>query len=136
MTLEQAIVKAVSEKTYITLEQMQSKSRKREIISARQIGYYLYKTVYDSATILEMCGKALFNQKQHYSTVIHAIAMAESHIKYERKTRMLIADIKERVDYLLREKDTTTPINQIIDGIKLGSINVVQAIPYNNCASF
>jgi len=38
---------------------------------------------------------------------------------------MLIADIKERVDYLLREKDTTTPINQIIDGIKLGSINVV-----------
>lgn len=136
MTLEEAILKALSEKTNISVMEICSKTRKREVATARQVGYYLYRTVYNSITPLSACGKILFGLNQDHTTVMHAIQKTLHYMEYERNIRILVQEVKERTDQLLPQKHSTMPINDLVEEIKIGLNIVIQNMPYNNCASF
>ena len=130
MTLEEAILKALVEVTGIEEVVICSKTRTTEVISARQIGYYLYKRVYKATTPLELIGYKLFKLKHDHSTILHNIRVAESYAETEPDFATKLVDTKTKVDELiLIQSPPSEPIGKIM-------FRMMDLMPYNNCASF
>ncbi len=94
LTIE-AIQKVVSLNYSISIEDMVSKSRKKNIVRPRQIAIYLARKYTDKP--LQAIGKD-FNRK--HATAMHSIATIERELKTD-------SQIKKQVDYLIQKLETS-----------------------------
>lgn len=87
------IISAVIDRLNISLENFQSKSKKHDIVLARQLAMYFSKkyTDYSLSAIGKKCGN-----KDH-STVIYAIQTIENLIDTDKQIRALASDIEKNI---------------------------------------
>lgn len=71
----ETIIKVVSENYQIPVPVLRRKGRKREVVEARQIAYYLIHNVFKLTKSLKEV--ALWFGGQHHSTVIHGLGVVE-----------------------------------------------------------
>jgi chromosomal replication initiator protein len=90
------IAKVVCEYFKIDEKKIRDKTRKKEIVEARQISMFLSKTMTNST--LKMIGLH-FGGRDH-STVIHAVNEIENQIKLNNKFKDQIDEIKNKVELL------------------------------------
>ena len=87
------IQKLVCEYFQVPIEMVKSKTRKREIVQARQISMYLSKS--HTKTSLKSIG-AFFGGRDH-STVIYACQTVEDLIDTDKKFKAYVADIQKKL---------------------------------------
>ena len=87
------IQKLVCEYFQVPVEMVKSKTRKREIVQARQISMYLSKS--HTKTSLKSIG-AFFGGRDH-STVIYACQTVEDLIDTDKKFKAYVADIQKKL---------------------------------------
>jgi len=87
------IQRIVSEYLGISVEDMKSKNRKKEMVLARQIAMFLCKNYTDFS--LKSIGYH-FGSRDH-STVIHAITCIEDYLKERKEIKIYIDDIKKKL---------------------------------------
>jgi chromosomal replication initiator protein len=87
------IQKLVCEYFEVPIEMVKSKTRKREIVQARQISMYLSKS--HTKTSLKSIG-AFFGGRDH-STVIYACQTVEDLIDTDKKFKAYVADIQKKL---------------------------------------
>lgn len=90
----QLIIEVVSEHFQISLDQMISKNRSKDIARPRQIAMYLCKNMTD--TPLDSIG-ALLGGRDH-STIIHGVQKISEEYEAEATTRNLIDTIKKKIN--------------------------------------
>jgi chromosomal replication initiator protein len=85
--------KIVTEHFNVSLESIKSKTRKKEIVIARQVAMYLAKqyTKHSLKSIGEFCGG------RDHSTVIHAIQAVNDMLDTEQQFRASLEEIKRKV---------------------------------------
>lgn len=88
-----AIQKEVGEYLGISVEDMQSKVRKKEIVLARQIAMYFAKEYTEFS--LKSIGYH-FGGRDH-STVIHAITCINDYLEERKEVKMYVDDIRQRL---------------------------------------
>ena len=88
------IQKVVCDYFNLPLELMKSKTRKREVVQARQIAMYFSKQLTKSslATIGAHCGG-----KDH-ATVLHACRTVNNLIETDKRFRVYISDIEKKIN--------------------------------------
>lgn len=88
------IQKVVCDYFNLSLELMKSKTRKREVVQARQIAMYFSKSMTKSslATIGAHCGG-----KDH-ATVLHACRTVNNLIETDKRFRVYISDIEKKIN--------------------------------------
>lgn len=142
MTLEESILKkediiisTVLSYLNITLEEVRSKSRKREVVFARHLVHWICRK--ETPLSLKAIGKVLGCEFDH-STVINSERQISGWI--ERNT-----SIRNTVDIIhaacLHAISMTVFQEQIRTDVTIGvMVNAIQSavdqFPYNNCASF
>ncbi len=89
LSLEQ-IAAAVTQKTGVTLEEMRSKSRKRDIVMARQLVMFLARHL----TSLSMKQIGTFLNRSDHTSVIYACSQIEEKLKADPHLKKLIEGIK------------------------------------------
>ena len=87
------IQKLVCEYFEVPVEMVKSKTRKREIVQARQISMYLAKS--HTKTSLKSIG-AFFGGRDH-STVIYACQTVEDLIDTDKKFKAYVQDIQKKL---------------------------------------
>ena len=87
------IQKLVCEYFEVPIEMVKSKTRKREIVQARQISMYLSKS--HTKTSLKSIG-AFFGGRDH-STVIYACQTVEDLIDTDKKFKAYVQDIQKKL---------------------------------------
>jgi len=90
----QLIIEVVSEHFQISLDQMISKNRSKDIARPRQIAMYLCKNMTD--TPLDSIG-ALLGGRDH-STIIHGVQKISDEYESDETTRSLIDTIKKKIN--------------------------------------
>jgi chromosomal replication initiator protein len=90
----QLIIEVVSEHFHISMDQMISKGRSKDIAKPRQIAMYLCKTMTSSS--LDTVG-SLLGGRDH-STIIHGIKMVSEDYEKNESTRTLIETIKKKIN--------------------------------------
>ena len=90
----QLIIEVVSEHFQISLDQMISKNRSKDIARPRQIAMYLCKNMTD--TPLDSIG-ALLGGRDH-STIIHGVQKISDEYESDETTRSLIDTIKKQIN--------------------------------------
>ena len=90
----QLIIEVVSEHFQISLDQMISKNRSKDIARPRQIAMYLCKNMTD--TPLDSIG-ALLGGRDH-STIIHGVQKISDEYESDATTRSLIDTIKKKIN--------------------------------------
>jgi chromosomal replication initiator protein len=90
----QLIIEVVTEHFNISMDQMISKTRSREIARPRQIAMYLCKTMTDAP--LDSIG-ALLGKRDH-STIIHGVKTVAEEYDSNESTRDLIDTIKKKIN--------------------------------------
>jgi chromosomal replication initiator protein len=90
----QLIIEVVSEHFHISMDQMISKGRSKDIAKPRQIAMYLCKTMTSSS--LDTVG-SLLGGRDH-STIIHGIRMVSEDYEKNESTRTLIETIKKKIN--------------------------------------
>lgn len=90
----QLIIEVVSEHFQISLDQMISKNRSKDIARPRQIAMYLCKNMTD--TPLDSIG-ALLGGRDH-STIIHGVQKISDEYESDENTRNLIDTIKKKIN--------------------------------------
>jgi chromosomal replication initiator protein len=90
----QLIIEVVSEHFHISMDQMISKGRSKDIAKPRQIAMYLCKTMTSSS--LDTVG-SLLGGRDH-STIIHGIKMVSEDYDKNESTRTLIETIKKKIN--------------------------------------
>ncbi len=93
ITIEE-IQRAVCEHLGIPQDLMRAKTRKQEVVNARQIAMYFSKELTNSS--LKTIGLH-FGGRDH-STVIHALQTVEDSIKYDQKQRLLIQQLRSKLE--------------------------------------
>lgn len=117
MTLEEAILRAISHKMRLSIGDICTVGRTRDVVMARQIGYYLYRKVYLSPTPLSKISFVLFGLFHDHGTVIHNIKAIEAFIQTEKTTGNLVSEIKSQVDSLIVEVSPSEKIDFLYDKI-------------------
>ncbi len=87
------IINVVTDRMNVTLEEFQSKSKKREIVMARQLAMYFARKYANCS--YSMIGKKCGN-KDH-STVIYAIQTVENLIEKDKQIRALASEIEKNI---------------------------------------
>jgi chromosomal replication initiator protein len=95
MTIE-TIQRTVSEYFNIPEDLIRAKTRKQEIVNARQIGMYLAKELTNSS--LKTIGLH-FGGRDH-STVIHAYQSVEDQMQLDPKFRSSVDQVRRRLQHL------------------------------------
>lgn len=90
----QLIIEVVSEHFQVSLDQLISKSRSKDIARPRQIAMYLCKTMTDIQ--LESIGSMLGGRD--HSTIIHGIQKISEEYESNASTRSLIETIKKKIN--------------------------------------
>ncbi|MGN0364719.1 MAG: chromosomal replication initiator protein DnaA [Suilimivivens sp.] len=90
----QLIIEVVTEHFQLSLEQMISKNRSKDIARPRQIAMYLCKTMTD--TPLDSIG-GLLGGRDH-STIIHGVQKISDEYESDSNTRNLIETIKKKIN--------------------------------------
>ncbi len=90
----ESIQNHVSEICGIDTNKLKEKTRKKEIVEARQIAMYLSKTMTKSS--LKTIGLH-FGGRDH-STVVHAIESVEQRIKTNTRTQRMIKDLQHKIE--------------------------------------
>ena len=88
---KESIAAAISEILHIPVDLMKVKTRKFEIMRARQICAYFMR---DNGYTYDEIG--LFFLKDH-ATMIHSVRIIESEIQYDRGLRELVAGLKNGI---------------------------------------
>jgi chromosomal replication initiator protein len=93
--------KIVTEHFNISLESIKSKTRKKEIVIARQVAMYLAKqyTKHSLKSIGDYCGG------RDHSTVIHAIQAVKDMLETEHQFKLSLEEIKRKVEIKLPHAD-------------------------------
>jgi len=86
------IQKSVSEYFHIPIEQLKAKTRKKEIVNARQVAMYFAKTCTNFS--LKAIGQH-FGGRDH-TTVLHAIDTVNSHLENDDKFKEIISDLQKK----------------------------------------
>jgi len=136
MTLEEAILKALSEEMKMPIDVICSRRRYVAVALARQLGYYLYRVVYNTPTPLSKCGETLFKLKQDHSTVLHAIEEAESHMQVERPVRLLAALLKEKIDSLLLQHARQELKLPLVEFVSISANMLISLQQFENVSNF
>jgi chromosomal replication initiator protein len=87
------IQKSVCEFFEITLEDMKSKSRKKELVIPRQVGIYLAKNY----TTLSLKTIGLYFGGRDHSTVIHSVESVEDMIVTDKKFRAQLNELQKKM---------------------------------------
>jgi chromosomal replication initiator protein len=87
--------KAVTAHYKITLEELKSKSRKREIVTARQVAMYLAKQYTNHS--LKSIGQ-YFGGRDH-STVIHALQVVNDLLDTNPPFRTAFKDLQQKINF-------------------------------------
>ena len=90
----QLIIEVVSEHFHISVDQMISKNRSRDIAKPRQIAMYLCKNMTSSP--LDAIGQLLGGRD--HSTIIHGIRSVTDEYESNESTRDLIETIKKKIN--------------------------------------
>lgn len=90
----QLIIEVVTEHFQLSLEQMMSKNRSKDIARPRQIAMYLCKSMTD--TSLDTIGGFLGGRD--HSTIIHGIQKISDEYESDENTRNLIQTIKKKIN--------------------------------------
>ncbi|MCS7073448.1 MAG: chromosomal replication initiator protein DnaA, partial [Bacteroidia bacterium] len=93
----ETIMQEVSSYYKVSLELLKDKTRKREIVQARQIAMYFAKNMTKAS--LKTIG-AYFGGRDH-STVIHAITTVEDLSSIDKEYRGQVDDIRKRLQQLI-----------------------------------
>lgn len=91
----QYIISLICNYFKIELSNIQSKSRKREIVQARQIAMYFSKK-YTKAS-LQLIGYEIGNRD--HSTVLHAFKTVENLLETDKKFKFYFEQIKEKIEF-------------------------------------
>jgi len=89
------ILKKVSEYYHIDEDCMMSNSRKREIVQARQVAMYFAKQL----TNVSYGGIGVQMGKKNHATVLHACRIVNDQMGIDRKFKMQIEDLEEKLMY-------------------------------------
>jgi chromosomal replication initiator protein len=87
------IVKSVQKHCEVSLANVRSSKRTKDIVFARQVAMYLMKKLTNRS--LEQIGE-FFGGKDH-STVLHAITKIEQHMAQDKEVELLIATIEDEL---------------------------------------
>lgn len=142
MTLEEAILKkediivnTVLSYLNITIEEVRSKTRKREVVFARHLVHWICRQ--ETPLSLKAIGRVLGCDYDH-STVINSERKISGWIERNASIRGSVEVIHNNCRYAIamtsfqEEIKTDHSINAIVNTM----LNTVEAFPYNNCASF
>jgi chromosomal replication initiator protein len=87
----------------IMINAIMGRSRKREIVVARQSSMYMIKKSLGDIISLKSIGQ--FHGKRDHSTVIHAITTIDDLIYTDREFKLKIAGLKEKIKEAKLEKE-------------------------------
>lgn len=107
LTIEQ-IHEVVCDQFQVDKEQVRSKTRKREVVQARQLTMYLSKSCTNSS--LKQIGK-FFNGRDH-STVIHANQAVSNLLETDAEFRKQVEEVKKRMKIELGSEELPPPSYQ------------------------
>lgn len=80
----------------ISKEDLQSKSRKRHVVQARQLGMYFAKTMATKPLGLKVIGE-VFGKRDH-ATVLHACRTVENLIQTDKQFQRYVADLTKKLN--------------------------------------
>lgn len=102
------IIRIVANHFQLDVEDIKTQSRKREVLLPRQIAMYFCKEY--TAVSLRGIGSR-FGDK-HHATVLHSYKTINNLIDTDKRVRLLVADIREKVSKLFKEINVDEPVFQ------------------------